>query len=126
VNALAPRARVHVVGVAGAGMSGVARLLVEMGCSVSGSDEHESPVLGELRDAGVQVFVGHDAAHVVDAEIVLWSPAIEAVTSRAEMATISRPPAPQTTPTVNSSESPGRNSPTSKPVSAKTINARRP
>src|SRR5665647_2040274 len=58
-------------------MSGVARLLVEMGCSVSGSDDHESPVLGELRDAGVQVFVGHDASHVIDAEIVLWSPAIE-------------------------------------------------
>ena len=77
MNALAPRARVHVVGVAGAGMSGVARLLVEMGCSVSGSDEHESPVLGELRDAGVHVFIGHDASHVIDAEIVLWSPAID-------------------------------------------------
>ena len=77
MSTFGPSTRVHVVGVGGAGMSGVARLLVEMGCSVSGSDEHDSPVLGELRDAGVLVFVGHDASQVGDAQVVLWSPAID-------------------------------------------------
>ena len=68
--------RVHVIGVGGAGMSGLARLLVEMGANVSGSDVADSVVLDELRDAGVRVALGHDAANVAGAEVVLWSPAI--------------------------------------------------
>jgi UDP-N-acetylmuramate--alanine ligase len=69
-------ARVHIVGVGGAGMSGVARLLVERGARVSGSDAQDSAVLEELRAAGVSVDVGHDAHHGSDADVVLWSPAI--------------------------------------------------
>ena len=68
--------RVHVVGVGGAGMSGVARLLHEMGCRVSGSDRATSPVLDELSAAGIQIHLGHDAANGYDAEVVLWSPAV--------------------------------------------------
>jgi UDP-N-acetylmuramate--alanine ligase len=64
------------VGVAGAGMSGLAMLLAEMGALVSGSDAQDAPVLDELRGRRVTTFVGHDAAHVKDAEIVLWSPAV--------------------------------------------------
>jgi UDP-N-acetylmuramate--alanine ligase len=68
--------RVHIVGIGGAGMSGLARLLVEMGARVSGSDAAPSAVLDGLRDAGVEVHVGHDSAHVALAEIITWSPAI--------------------------------------------------
>ncbi|MFI5036121.1 MAG: UDP-N-acetylmuramate--L-alanine ligase [Acidimicrobiales bacterium] len=71
-----PSTRVHVVGVGGAGMSGVARLLVGAGCVVSGSDAAPSRELDELRAAGVAVFVGHSADHGADAEVVLWSPAV--------------------------------------------------
>jgi UDP-N-acetylmuramate--alanine ligase len=71
-------ATVHVVGVGGAGMSGLALLLVEMGWRVSGSDASESPVLDQLRRAGVEVRVGHDATFANDADVVLWSPAIMA------------------------------------------------
>jgi UDP-N-acetylmuramate--alanine ligase len=93
VNSLAPGARVHIVGVGGAGMSGLARFLVEMGCDVSGSDAVESPVLDSLRDAGVSVYVGHDASQGSDAQIVVCSPAVapdnvELVTARARHASV--------------------------------------
>jgi UDP-N-acetylmuramate--alanine ligase len=73
---LSPGTRVHVVGAGGAGMSGVARLLAEAGCRVSGSDSSSSAELDALGDAGVEVHVGHDAAFGADAEVVLWSPAV--------------------------------------------------
>jgi len=72
-----PGQRVHIIGVGGAGMSGVARLLTEMGCEVSGSDAKESPVLDELRASGVRVSAGHDVGNGADARIVLWSPAVQ-------------------------------------------------
>ncbi len=68
--------RVHVVGVAGAGMSGLAMLLAEMGATVSGSDAVDAPIMEELRARRVATFVGHDAAHVAGAQVVLWSPAV--------------------------------------------------
>ena len=84
--------RVHIVGVGGAGMSGLARLLVEMGVVVSGSDVVDSVVLDELRHAGVRVALGHDASNVESVDVVLWSPAIgpdnvELVAARANGAT---------------------------------------
>ena len=69
-------ARVHVVGVAGAGMSGVARLLAERGCRVSGSDAAAGVVLDELAASGIRVDVGADPSHGADALEVLWSPAV--------------------------------------------------
>ena len=76
MTVLSPGARVHVVGVGGSGMSGLARLLHEMGCRVSGSDHAASAVLDELSAAGIHVDLGHDAANGYDAEVVLWSPAV--------------------------------------------------
>ena len=64
------------MGVAGAGMSGLAMLLAEMGAVVSGSDAQDAPILEELRGRHVTTYVGHDAQHVAGAEIVLWSPAV--------------------------------------------------
>jgi UDP-N-acetylmuramate--alanine ligase len=68
--------RVHVVGIGGAGMSAIASVLVAMGHRVSGSDLRESPGLDRLRALGVTVSVGHDAAHVGDADLVTMSTAI--------------------------------------------------
>jgi UDP-N-acetylmuramate--alanine ligase len=62
-------------------MSGLAMLLAEMGAIVSGSDAHDAPILEELRARRVRTFVGHDGAHVADAEIVLWSPPSARTTS---------------------------------------------
>ncbi len=68
--------RVHIVGVGGAGMSGLARLLVGAGALVSGSDLADSVALEALRTAGVRVAVGHDAVNASGADVVLWSPAV--------------------------------------------------
>lgn len=65
----------HILGVGGAGMSGLARLLCERGCVVSGSDAVESPALAALAAGGVRVSVGH-APRGDHYDVVTWSPAI--------------------------------------------------
>lgn len=55
---------VHFVGIGGSGMSGIARMFVEAGIAVSGSDSRESAATLALRELGVRVSIGHDAAHV--------------------------------------------------------------
>ena len=70
--------RVHVVGVGGAGMSGIAAVLAAMGHAVSGSDLKWSPGLERLKALGVDVRVGHHAAHVDGAELVTASSAVPA------------------------------------------------
>src|SRR3954466_6664553 len=63
----------HLVGLGGAGMSGYARVAVALGARVSGSDRADSPALAALRELGVEVHVGHDAANVPagdDVEVV--------------------------------------------------------
>jgi UDP-N-acetylmuramate--alanine ligase len=68
---------IHIVGVAGAGMSAIALLLARMGHRVSGSDIKNSPVFARLRAAGVSVVVGHRAEHVpTDVDAVVYSTAV--------------------------------------------------
>ena len=69
--------RVHIVGVAGAGMSAIALVLARMGHTVSGSDIKSAAVLERLAAAGVEVHVGNRAEHVpTDADAVVYSTAI--------------------------------------------------
>ncbi len=72
------RHRVHVVGVAGAGMSAIAAVLAAMGHRVSGSDLRSGPATERLARNGVEVCFGHAAEHVASAEVVTASPAIPA------------------------------------------------
>ncbi len=59
-----PATKIHMTGIGGVGMSGVARMLLHEGLAVSGSDMRESEVLGILRDFGADVRIGHDGANV--------------------------------------------------------------
>jgi UDP-N-acetylmuramate--alanine ligase len=68
--------RVHLIGIGGAGMSGVARILLARGVAVSGSDAKDSRAVLALRALGARVDVGHDAAHVPAAATVVVSTAI--------------------------------------------------
>ncbi|MCC3271902.1 UDP-N-acetylmuramate--L-alanine ligase [Arthrobacter zhangbolii] len=68
--------RVHFIGLGGAGMSAVARVLLAQGIPVSGSDAKDSPGLRALGALGARTFVGHDAAHVAEADTVVVSTAI--------------------------------------------------
>ena len=68
--------RVHFVGIGGAGLSGIARIMLARGLQVSGSDGVDSPTLEALRDLGAEVHVGHDPRHVHDVDTVVVSTAV--------------------------------------------------
>jgi UDP-N-acetylmuramate--alanine ligase len=68
--------RVHFVGVGGAALSGLARIMSQLGVDVSGSDANDSAMLQSLRDVGVRAFVGHRAEQVDDADVVVVSTAV--------------------------------------------------
>ena len=69
--------RVHFVGIGGAGMSGIAEVLLNQGFSVSGSDLGESAATRRLTAMGARVMRGHDAAHVADSDVVVVSTAVK-------------------------------------------------
>jgi len=68
--------RVHFTGIGGAGMSGIARIMLARGVPVSGTDAAPSALLDELAAAGAVVHVGHDAAHLAGADTLVVSTAI--------------------------------------------------
>ena len=68
--------RTHFVGVGGAGMSGIAEVLLNLGYEVSGSDLRESAVTRRLAGQGVRVFIGHRAANVEGVDVVVVSSAV--------------------------------------------------
>ena len=68
--------RVHFVGIGGAGLSAIARIMLARGITVSGSDATASPTLDSLRDLGATVFLGHAADHVGAADTLVVSTAV--------------------------------------------------
>jgi UDP-N-acetylmuramate--alanine ligase len=68
--------RLHLVGVGGAGMRGLARVLLARGVEVSGSDLKDSPGLGGLRAAGATIYIGHDPGQVDAPDAVVISSAV--------------------------------------------------
>ena len=70
--------RIHFVGIGGAGMSGIAEVLSNLGYEVSGSDLRESEVTRRLRSLGMRVFVGHRSEHLMgDPSVVVISSAVK-------------------------------------------------
>jgi UDP-N-acetylmuramate--alanine ligase len=81
------KGRIHFIGIGGHGMSSIAKVLLETGYSVSGSDISPSPRLQYLHSLGANIHVGHDSSNVGDATIAVVSAAIppdniEVVTAR--------------------------------------------
>lgn len=74
-DALSP---VHFIGIGGAGMSGIARIMLARGLVVTGSDAKDSALLTALRAEGATVHVGHDPAHLAGARTVVANSAIRA------------------------------------------------
>ncbi|GGS86116.1 UDP-N-acetylmuramate--L-alanine ligase [Nonomuraea spiralis] len=68
--------RVHFIGIGGAGMSGIARILLKRGVRVTGSDARSSELVTELRELGATVHIGHAASHIRDVDTVVVSTAI--------------------------------------------------
>ena len=73
---LKPGMSIHIVGIGGAGMSAIARVLLGRGFRVSGSDMQANAQTASLAAEGARVFVGHDAAHVAGAELLVISSAV--------------------------------------------------
>ncbi len=69
--------RIHFVGIGGAGMSGIAEILHNLGYIVSGSDQHDSATLQRLKSIGIRVTLGHDAENIEGAEAVVTSTAVQ-------------------------------------------------
>ena len=69
---------IHFVGAGGIGMCGIAELLASQGYRVTGSDLRESANTERLRSLGIAVTIGHDAANVGDADVVVYSSAVRA------------------------------------------------
>ncbi|MDD4179025.1 MAG: UDP-N-acetylmuramate--L-alanine ligase, partial [Candidatus Margulisbacteria bacterium] len=67
---------IHLVGVGGCGMSGIAKILQEMGFKVSGSDVKEGVNTIRLKDLGVKIYIGHEASQVRDADLLVYSSAV--------------------------------------------------
>ncbi len=68
--------KIHFVGIGGAGMSPLAKVLTEMGYAVSGSDRTDSEIIERLRELGAVVYMGQDGEHVRGADAIVVSTAI--------------------------------------------------
>ena len=68
--------RAHLIGIGGSGLSAIARLLIERGYTVSGSDQEFSPLAREIQELGAQVSLGHRAEQVAGVDLVIRSSAI--------------------------------------------------
>ena len=68
--------KIHFIGVGGAGMSGIARIMLAKGFSISGSDKSESAMLTSLKALGAEIFIGHASQNLGDAQMVIISSAI--------------------------------------------------
>ena len=70
--------QIHFVGIGGAGMSGIAEVLHNLGYRITGSDLHESATTRALAKRGIRVAIGHDADQIAGAEAVVTSSAVKA------------------------------------------------
>lgn len=67
---------IHMIGIGGSSMSGLAEMLLELGYQVRGSDGAESYVVDMLREKGIAVTVGHSASNVFGADLIIYTAAI--------------------------------------------------
>ena len=68
---------IHFVGIGGIGMSGIAEVMHTLGYQVQGSDQAEGANVVRLRELGIEVFIGHDAANLGAAQVVVISSAVK-------------------------------------------------
>ena len=69
---------IHMIGIGGSSMSGLAQMLMDQGYAVSGSDRTDGYLMGYVRDRGAKVYIGHEASQVHGADLVVYTAAIPA------------------------------------------------
>ena len=70
--------RIHLIGIGGIGISGIAEILHNLGYSVSGSDIADNANVARLRKMGIVVFIGHQASNIEGAAVIVYSTAVSA------------------------------------------------
>ncbi len=83
---------IHLIGIGGAGMGGIAEVLVNLGYQVQGSDLRANTVTARLQKMGVRIFIGHAASQVAGADVVVVSAAVGAANPELLMAREARIP----------------------------------
>ncbi|MCC6612246.1 MAG: UDP-N-acetylmuramate--L-alanine ligase [Anaerolineae bacterium] len=73
---LQPHQHIHIVGIGGSGMSAIARVLIQKGYRVSGSDRADNEFTQSLAQMGATIFIGHDASNVAGADLLLVTSAV--------------------------------------------------
>lgn len=68
--------RIHFIGIGGTGMSGIASILLDLGCKISGSDLQSTIITKRLTNKGAMIFKGHHGSHITGANLVVISSAI--------------------------------------------------
>ncbi len=68
--------KIHFVGIGGIGMSGLAEILLNQGFKITGSDLNESEITERLRELGVEIVIGHSAENVGEADVLVYSSAV--------------------------------------------------
>jgi UDP-N-acetylmuramate--alanine ligase len=76
-NSMGRMRNIHFVGIGGAGMSGIAEVMLNLGYQVSGSDQKESGVTQRLTELGAEIFLGHQAEHIKGVDAVVISSAVK-------------------------------------------------
>ena len=70
--------RIHMIGIGGSSMSGLAEMLIDQGYQVSGSDRDETYLVHFVREKNAKVTIGHKAENIHGADLVVYSAAISA------------------------------------------------
>ncbi|MET0066320.1 MAG: UDP-N-acetylmuramate--L-alanine ligase [Candidatus Thiodiazotropha sp.] len=91
-NTMGRMRHIHFVGIGGAGMSGIAEVMINLGYQVSGSDQRESAVTRRLAELGAIIHLGHTAGHVAGVDAVVISSAVKQDNPEVEAARQSRIP----------------------------------
>ena len=68
---------IHMIGIGGAGMSGIAEILMNTGFTITGSDMRSTPVTERLAALGAGIFIGHSAENVRICDVVVYSSAVK-------------------------------------------------
>ena len=91
-NSMGRMRHIHFVGIGGAGMSGIAEVMINLGYQVSGSDQRESGVTRRLAELGAVIYQGHRAEHVDQVDAVVISSAVKEDNPEVEAARLARIP----------------------------------
>ena len=71
--------KMHFIGIGGAGMCGIAEILINLGYQVSGSDLKESDVTRRLATLGAKIFIGHFPSNIEDCNVIITSTAVNMI-----------------------------------------------